>query len=141
MSYGGTDFERIVAIPGDDPQAAGRNVSTESATFELPTSFQMSIGMPLVQGANPFTLYGAFNSNSFGNDNGRIGAELMLRKTLALRAGYTYDSDSAALFQYTYGAGLRVPFGASKLNIDWAAEPVNGGYFDDVQHFSVGMNF
>lgn len=141
MGYSGSDFERIVLVPGDDPQASGRNVSTESAEFELPTSFQMSLGLPIVHGPNPFTLYGAFNSNSFGNDEGRIGAEFTMRKTLSLRGGYVYNGDSEEMFQYTYGAGLRVPVGGSHLDVDWAAQPVHGGFFDDVQHFSVGMNF
>ena len=141
MGYSGSDFERIVQIPGDDPQGSGRNVATQSATFELPTSFQMSLGLPLVRGANPFTLYGAFNSNSFGNDAGRLGAEFTLRKMLSLRGGYAFDGNKDALFQYSYGAGLRVPVGASHLDVDWAAQPVQGGFFDDVQHFSVGMRF
>lgn len=141
MGYSGSDFERIVQVPGDDPQASGRNMATQSASFELPTSFQMSVGVPLMQGPNAFTLFAAFNSNSYGNDVGRFGGEFTVKKMLALRAGYTYDSNQDALFQYTYGLGLKVPVGASHLNIDWAAQPVNGGYFDDVQHISVGMTF
>jgi len=45
------------------------------------------------------------------------------------------------MFQYSYGAGLQLPLGGSRLTLDWAAQPVHGGYFDDVQNFSVGMTF
>jgi hypothetical protein len=141
MEYSGSDFERIVQVPGDDPQAAGRNMATQSAKFELPTTFQMSLGIPVVQGANPLTVYAAYNSNSFGNDQGKIAAELTLRKMLALRGGYAFDGTSDQMFTYTYGAGLILPLGGSHMTLDWAAQPVHGGYFDDVQNFSVGMTF
>ena len=141
MGYSGTDFERVLLIPGDDPQAPGRNNSTQSSEFELPASFQMAVGVPIVQGANPLNVYGAFNSNSFGPDAGRIGAEWTLRKMLSLRGGYHFIGDDETLFQYSYGLGLKLPVGGSKLSVDWAAEPVHGGYFDDVQYFSVGMTF
>lgn len=141
MDYSGSDFERIVAVPGDDPQAAGRNMATQSATFELPTSFQMSLGIPVVQGPNPLNVYAAFNSNSYGNDQGKLAAEFTVRKMLSLRGGYMFDGTSDQMFQYSYGAGLVVPVGGSHLTLDWAAQPVHGGFFDDVQNFSVGMTF
>ena len=141
MGFSGSDFERIVAVPGDNPQASGRNMATQSATYELPTSLQMSVGLPLVVGVNPLTAFAAYNSNSFGKDEGRLGAEWTMRKTLSVRGGYVYSGDSNAMFQYTYGLGARVPFGASHVTIDWAAQPVHGGFFDDVQTISLGMTF
>jgi hypothetical protein len=141
MTYSGTDFEFITPVPGADPQAAGRNVATQSAAFELPTSLQVSVGVPVVQGVNPVNVFGAYNSNSFGRDEGRFGAEWTLKKMLSLRGGYIYSGDSNASYQYSYGLGLRVPLGSSHMNVDWAAQPLHGGYFDDVQNLSIGVTF
>jgi hypothetical protein len=141
MGFSGSDFERIVAVPGDNPQASGRNMATQSAAYELPTALQMSVGVPLVVGVNPLTVFGAYSSNSFGKDEGRAGVEWTMHKMLAVRGGYTYTGDSNALFQYSYGLGVRVPVGGSHMTIDWAAQPVHGGFFDDVQTVSLGMTF
>ena len=141
MRYTGTDFEFTTAIPGADPQATGRTAASESADYELPTALQLSLGVPIVTGVNPLNFYGAYDSNSFGNDEGRVGAEWTLRKTLSLRGGYIYDGTSDALFQASYGLGLKVPLGGSKLQVDWASQPVHGGYFDDVQMVSLSMTF
>jgi hypothetical protein len=141
MTYSGTDFEFITPVPGSDPQAKGRNVATQSAAFELPTSLQASVGVPLVQGVSPVNVFGAYNSNSFGRDEARLGAEWTLKKMLSLRGGYVYSGDSNASYQYSYGLGLRVPLGSSHMNVDWAAQPVHGGYFDDVQNLSIGVTF
>lgn len=141
MNYSGSDFEFITPVPGSDPQSAGRNVATQSATFELPTALQFSVGLPLVQGVNAFNLYGAYNSNSFGRDEARFGAEWMLKKMFALRGGYTYNGESSATYQYAYGLGVKVPVGSSHLNVDYAGQPVHGGYFNDVQSLSVGVTF
>ena len=141
MAYSGTDFEFITPIPGSDPQATGRNVTTQSAEYELPTSLQLSLAVPVVVGPSPFNVYGTYSSNSFGNDEGRIGAEWTVRRMLSLRGGYIYDGTTDALFQYSYGVGLQFPFGASKMHLDWASQPVHGGYFNDVQVLSVNMTF
>jgi hypothetical protein len=141
MGFSGSDFERIVAVPGDNPQASGRNMATQSANYELPTSLQMAVGVPLVVGVNPLTAFAAYNSNSFGKDEGRFGAEWTLKKMLSVRGGYIYSGDSNAMFQYTYGLGARVPVGASHMTIDWAAQPVHGGFFNDVQTISLGLTF
>ncbi|MGH7742208.1 MAG: PorV/PorQ family protein [Candidatus Eiseniibacteriota bacterium] len=141
MNYSGTDFEFITPIPGSDPQAAGRNVATQSADFELPTSLQFSVGVPLAQGVNSFNLYGAYNSNSFGRDEARFGGEWTLKKMFSLRGGYNYNGESSATYQYAYGLGVKVPMGGSHLNVDYAGQPVHGGYFNDVQSLSVGLTF
>jgi hypothetical protein len=31
--------------------------------------------------------------------------------------------------------------GSTHMTVDWAAQPVHGGYFDDVQNLSVGFTF
>ena len=141
MNYSGTDFEFITPVPGSDPQATGRNVATQSANFELPTSLQVSAGVPLMQGMNALNGFVAYNSNSFGRDEARLGAEWTLKKMFSLRGGYIYNGESSATYQYSYGLGVRLPVGSSHMTVDWAAQPVHGGYFDDVQNLSVGLTF
>ena len=141
LQYSGSDLEQIVQLPGSDPQSTGRNVATQSAPYELPTALLLSLGVPVVKGVNSFALFGTYSSNSYGRDEGRVGAEATVRKMVSLRGGYIYNGDSETMFQYTYGLGLRVPFGGSHVLVDWAAQPVHNGYFDDVQHISVSMTF
>jgi hypothetical protein len=141
MQFSGADLNFITPVPGSDPQASGRNVTTESAPFELPTSLQMSIALPLVQGVNALNAYGAYNSNSAGSDQGRVGAEWSMRRLLALRAGYVYGDNDTEPFRFAYGLGLNVPVGGTHLRLDWAAQPMHGGYFDDVQNVSLAMSF
>jgi hypothetical protein len=140
-SYAGSDFDRLIHLNSDDPQAANRNVSLSSASFELPSSFQFSLSMPLVRnGGSALMLHGLYESNSFASDDGRVGAEFMYRKLFALRAGYKITTNSDDLFGLSYGAGVRVPLGNSALWLDYAGQTVSN-FFDDVQNVSLTMKF
>ena len=41
MRFSGSDFDYTLRLPGDDPQAANRTVSSLTADFELPSYFEM----------------------------------------------------------------------------------------------------
>src|SRR5439155_4633028 len=124
MTFTGSDLERDVRLSTDDPQAKARTLTLTSSDFELPSYFQLGTSVPLTRGVNEVTAYGSYQSNSFGLDNGCAGAEFAYRKTGALRVGYMYSSEENRLFGFSYGAGLGVSVGASKVWVDYAGQTV-----------------
>jgi hypothetical protein len=140
QAFSGSDFERNLHLPEDDPQAANRTVALGSAEYELPSLFAGGLSWPVLQGVNTVTVHGLYQSNSFGVDEGRFGAEYGWRKTLALRVGYKYTTSDNELFGLTYGLGLRVPLGSANVYVDYAGQQVSD-FFDDVQHIGVTLTF
>jgi hypothetical protein len=139
--FGGSDFERNVLFPEDDPQSANRTVGTTTSESELPSLFSGSASMPLVTGdVSHFDLHALYQSNSFNVDEFRFGAEYGYRQDFALRVGYKYTTDDDELFGLTYGLGVRVPIGASKMQLDYAGQQVND-FFDDVHHIGLTFRF
>jgi hypothetical protein len=140
LEFTGSDFERNIVLPGDDPQSGSRTVSSGSAKFELPSYFQLGLSYPVLRGTNTLTVHGLYQNNSFAVDDGRVGAEWMYRKDAALRAGYKFNSNQDDLFGLTYGAGVRVPLGSANLWVDYAGQTVSD-FFDDVQHVALSLTF
>jgi hypothetical protein len=140
LEFSGSDFERNVLLPGDDPQSGNRTVATGSSRFELPSYFQLGLSYPLVKGTSSLTVHGLYQSNSYGLDEGDAGAEWMYRRDLALRAGYRYTTSNDFLYGLSYGAGVRVPLGTANLWVDYAGQQVSD-FFDDIQHVAVSIVF
>ena len=137
--FSGADFDRNLLLPGDDPQAANRTLSSSSSEAELPALFAGSLSWPLVRGSvSEFNLHAVYQSNSFNVDEFRFGAEYNYRKDFSLRAGYKLTSDDNELFGLTYGVGVAIPVGNSRMSLDYAGQTVSD-FFDDVQH--VGLTF
>jgi len=141
LEYQGSDLQHLQQLPGYNPFVSPRSLGLNTASFEQPTNFQFGMSLPLVRGGeNTFALHGAYISNSFADDEGRVGAEFVFKKVLALRGGYKITSNKDDLFGPSYGAGFRVPLGASGMWIDYAGQPVSK-YFDDVQHVTLTFQF
>ena len=141
MAFSGSDFEQSIFRPEDDPTAARRTVTNTTAGFELPTFIQFGASYPLLnQGMNRAVLYGAFQNNSFARDEFRGGLEWTYRNDYALRVGYAGSGKENDLFGLNYGLGVRVPFGASRMIVDYAGQHVSD-FFDDIHHVSLRMTF
>lgn len=141
MQFKGTDLEHLQQLPSYNPYIGPRGLSLTTAEFELPTTFQFGGSMPVLRGAqNNLTLHAVYMNNSFAVDEGRIGAEYTWQKTVAVRLGTKITSNKDDIFGVTYGLGLKVPLGGSKLWVDYAGQPVSD-YFDDVQHLSLTFMF
>ena len=140
QEFGGADFESNQHLPGDDPQAANRTLALTSAEYELPSLFAGGASWPVVRGIHNVTLHGLYQSNSFNVDEFRLGGEYRWRTDFSVRLGYKASSNSDELFDFSYGAGLRVPFGGSNMYVDYAGQRVSN-FFDDVQHISVEFTF
>jgi len=141
MRFSGSDFEYILHLPGDDPQALPRSVTTEAADFELPSYFQMGAEVkPWQQGENALTVYGAFQSNNFSQDEIRGGLEYNYRDFFMARGGYNYSDQDDFLYGPCFGFGLVVPVGTSRITFDYALQTVDN-YFDDLHTFSAKVKF
>jgi hypothetical protein len=141
MSFSGADFEQNLFLPSNDPTASRRTVTNSTAAFELPTFIQFGASYPLMnQAMNRAVLYGAFQNNSFARDEYRGGLEWTYRNDYSLRVGYGASGKENDLFGLTYGLGIRVPFGASHLTVDYAGQRVSE-FFSDVHHVSLRATF
>jgi hypothetical protein len=141
MTFSGSDLEYILHLPGDDPGASPRTVTGEAASFELPSYFQMGGEVrPWQQGDNSLTAYAAFQSNNFSQDEWRGGLEYGFKDILMVRGGYSYSSQANYLYGATFGAGLAVPMGASRITVDYAMQTVDN-WFDNLQTFSAKVSF
>ncbi len=139
-SFSGSEFDRNLLLPEDDPQSANRTLSASSSSAELPSLFSGSFSYPVLQGVNELTLHGTYQSNSFNVDEFRVGAEFGWRKDFSLRLGYKLTSSDSELFGLTYGFGVSLPMGETKLQLDYAGQPVSE-FFDDVQHLGLTFRF
>jgi len=138
--FSGEDLDRNLLLPEDDPQSANRTLSLSTAGAELPSLFTGSASWPVMQGVNALTLHGVYQSNSFNVDEFRLGAEYLYRKQFALRLGYKATSNSSELFGLTYGLGVQVPIGSTKMDVDYAGQSVSE-FFSDVQHLGLTFRF
>lgn len=141
MRFSGSDFEYILHIPGDDPQALPRSVTSVSSDFELPSYFQMGGEVrPWESGDNSVTAYGAFQSNNFSQDEFRGGLEYGYQDFFMVRGGYNLSDQDDFLFGPSFGVGLAVPFGSSRIAVDYALQTVDT-WFDDLHTFSARVTF
>ena len=138
--FTGEDFDQNLLLPQDDPQSANRTVSLSTSQAELPSLFSGSVSYPVLQGVNALTVHGVYQSNSFNADEFRFGGEYVYRKQFALRLGYKYTSNSDDIFGLTYGLGVQVPIGSTKMDLDYAGQSVSN-FFNDVQHLGLTFRF
>jgi hypothetical protein len=136
--FSGEDLDRNLLLPEDDPQSANRTLSLSTSQAELPALFSGSVSYPVMQGVNTLALHGVYQSNSFNVDEFRVGGEYGYRKQFALRLGYKLTTNSNDIFGLTYGLGVAIPLGSTKMDLDYAGQSVSD-FFNDVQH--VGLTF
>ena len=142
MSYEGSDFGQTIQTPDTDPSASGRTLVTESASYDLPASFQLGVVYaPL--GANEMhqlDLTTVFQSNTFATDAYRLGAEYGWQDQLFLRAGIMGRDDNDDVWSATWGAGVHLGLGESDLMIDYAMQ-TTADFFDDLNLISLKIGF
>ena len=85
------------------------------------------------------TVLGNFRSNSFDQDQYSGGLELGFQDIVYVRGGYqlTDDMDQTFFKGVTFGAGLNLDLGGSKLSIDYAIVPTD--FFDDLQYITASV--
>jgi hypothetical protein len=146
MQFDGPDFERVVALPGADPD--GRVINLEATEFEIPSYLQFGVAYDLQrEGESRGTLYATFQGNNFSTDEYRVGGEYHLGKSLALRAGFvgqtplnSEDRQPNYLYSYSYGAGFNFRLGDRPVSLDWAGTHVSE-FLGDNQQVSLSVAY
>lgn len=139
MRFDGPDFGLNLRPPDQDPQSTNRTLRTQSASFELPSSMNLSAVMDLWdRNQHRVTTMAVFQSNNFSEDEYRVGSEYSFRDHYFLRAGFVTNSqeirswwgrniskpdvqqEGQYLFGGALGAGLVVNLGtATRLYLDY----------------------
>ena len=140
MKYSGSGFESFQSV-NSDPTAATHVLTSESASFELPSTFQVGASYtPYDQGDHRLVGYGNFTNNNFGRDEYSLGVEYTYHNMLSLRASDAVTGQSDYLYGPAYGIGVKVPLGNSSAQVDYAIRTVRN-YFANNQVFSIKFAF
>jgi len=141
MRYKGPGFEHSTGVPGDDPEAANRILSLESADFELPSYFQLGVSYDFDLAESGMLRTGLdFQSNNFSKDEYRVGAEYRLQNRFFLRGGYVYCDQDDYLYGATFGVGVDFNLGQTKTTVNYTHNFISD-YFDDVSEISIVFGF
>lgn len=119
------------------------HLSTES--WPLPTNFRLSVAADLIGKTESFlvseinrvTLITDLTHPNDSKEQYNVGAEYAYKEAFFLRAGYRGNTFEEGL---TLGAGLRIPLASTlELLMDYAY--ADFGIFNQVQHFTIGVQF
>lgn len=141
MRYSGSGLESFQSVQ-QNPTANQHVLTAESASFELPSTFQFGLAYtPWEQGDNRVTGYGNFTNNNFGQDEYQFGAEYSYRSILSLRGSIVTTGQSDYNYGPAFGAGVRIPInGTTAAEVDYAMRTVKN-YFDNNQAVSLKFSF
>lgn len=158
MEYSGPGFEILTRDPSSDPNATPRGLSFSSATFEMPSYFQLSTSYDLMRGPQQaLVAHAAFQNNNFSGDNVRGAVEWSYRDVFALRGSYfgtfngTIEAGGDETFEFgsgddlyqgfAIGAGAQTRMGeAGNIGVDLAWRPVKE-QFEDIVELAVRIGF
>ena len=130
LQYSGDGLSFKTAVPAATlPQTM--TVNQRAAQFELPSLLSIGAGYDfylsqdsISRKTHRITAMGTFVSNSFENDQFKIGAEYGWKNMLMVRAGYTYqkgitkaDTRTTWYTGPTAGFTVEVPFGKNKSTV------------------------
>ncbi|MFB3909088.1 MAG: PorV/PorQ family protein [Candidatus Eisenbacteria bacterium] len=141
MQFRGSDFESFHRT-SDNPQANDRSLATQSASFELPSYFEIGARYSASFGeTSTIAGFGSFQSNNFSNDAFNLGAEFGYRQIAFLRAGGVLTDNKDYIFGPAFGVGFSVPIGGeSRIVADYTLRMVDD-FFDDNQMFALKFVF
>ncbi|MEA3495919.1 MAG: PorV/PorQ family protein [Bacteroidota bacterium] len=121
MAFNGDGLTRRGSFEGSDVTLS---VDSRSASFELPTLLNIGLSQDFYLDSKEFhklTAAFTFTSNSFTNDQFRLGVEYGIKNIVVLRGGYIYEKDiekkESRKSIYTGPAGgfsVNIPFGEDK---------------------------
>ncbi len=160
MTFSGPGAEASILAPGQDPTAAPRIFTSETAAFDLPSYFTMGAsGNVYSTPAARVTLLGALQNNNYQGNAVRAGVECGYRDLVTVRGSY-YGSfvgrtdPITALDQskfmggddlytgFAAGVGLKVRTGdTGHMGVDFTWRPVRAGLFDDIIDVGVSLAF
>ncbi len=140
MTFGGEGFNVQVPVPGTQEGSAPKTVRTQSAEFELPAFIQFGASYDLFNRDYHRTiLVGAFQANSFSEDEFRGGIEYGYNETFFLRGGYVGSAQDDYMYGVSLGGGVKYKWGNSSIALDYSW--VQSEFFDDNQYFTAKFSF
>ena len=141
MQYGGSGL--LVLATAQDQSRPPQYVKIESASFDLPSSFEMGLGYKLNVGeVNSLQFSGAYQTNNFSGDEYKLGAEYGYDKMFFARAGYQgapQVSSENYLYGFTAGAGIHYDLSGIVVTVDYAYRDAK--YFNGNHIFSLTLGF
>ena len=145
MKFTGPKFEHEVQIPGTESGTRVESLRIETASFELPSQFELGASYTLnMNDKNSLTIMSAFHNNSFSFDSYNFGAEYSFNDRIYLRGSYSFanregfedkddgfiSSNEDYLFGPALGAGIKLNFnGTVVMNLDYAYRTVSMVYY------------
>jgi len=143
MKFVGEDLQRTVDLPHTEYGTEPMDLRLEAQKFELPSSFEISLGYPYaLSDEHALTLVGSYRNFNASVDQVQAGLEYAFNKLLYLRGGYSAAVQAAEdyIFGFSLGAGLRYSLGGNTYVLfDYAYRDVK--YTDANQWFTMSVQF
>jgi len=147
LQFDGTAIEFNSTIPYSNPNSTSRKTKLDMSSAELPSS--MNIGLAYkyrLSEMGQINLFGLYSKNGFEVDRMNFGGEFNFKNLLLIRGGYVvnlypddWEWDKEYAFGLSYGFGLNLTMGGSKVLFDYAFRPMEN--FDANQYFSFSVGF
>ncbi len=140
IRFDGSDLDKNIRLPEDNPQAANRTVRLELASFEIPSYLQFGSSYDFKFDDNKsFILSASFRNNNFSSDEFSGGGEFNYKNKFMLRMGYSSSSEREYIYGLNFGLGLSFDFGGNILTFDYSNGQTK--YFDNNQWFTFKLKF
>jgi hypothetical protein len=143
MKFDGSDFGITVVPPSSNPQSTSKDLRSQNASFDMPSSVQFGIAWDPLNRPNEknnVELSTVFQSNNFSEDELRGGFEYGYADMFFLRGGYAGSNQTDYMFGPAFGAGLSLHWGATKVTFDYSWQKTDFFSGDD-QYFTVKLGF
>jgi hypothetical protein len=143
MKFDGPNFDNSVIPTGSDPNSAAKDLRSQSASFELPSSVQFGVAWSPLDRPNEknnVEFSTVFQSNNFSQDEFRGGFEYGYNDMFFLRGGYAGSNQSDYMFGPSFGAGVQMKWGATKVMFDYSWQKTDF-FTGDNQYFTVKLGF
>lgn len=134
MRFDGAGFDLNAEVLGT------RNVRSQAASFELPSHIDLGATYNFFnRDKHSITADGVFRSNNFQDDMYQGGLEYSYNERYFLRGGYNYSNQADYIFGASFGGGLNLMIGGSKVSFEytWTQTKV----FTDNQYFTFKVAF
>ena len=140
IRFNGSDLDKNILLPGDNPQASNRNLRMELASFELPSYLQFGSSYDIsLDESKKIILSGAFRNNNFSGDEISGGAEFSFKDEFMLRLGYKASSEKEYIYGLNFGFGINFEIDGNIFSFDYSNAQTR--YFDNNQWFTIKLGF
>jgi len=140
IRFDGSDLNKNILLPEDDPQASHRNLRMELASFEMPSYLQFGSSYDVkFDESKKLILAGAFRNNNFSGDEISTGIEFNYKDGFMLRMGYKTASEEEYIYGLNFGFGLNFDIDGNVISFDYSNAQTR--FFDNNQWFTFKVKF